>query len=114
MSVSAPLRSLLVFVAGAWLAGTDAPAAAPPAAVESADFEWRRLAEAPPGDAPTALASDGTQRLVVGGARGVRELAPDGVPETLLRRGPVLDLAFLDDGWLLVATGQTDELLPER
>lgn len=106
MSITAPLCSLLVFLAGAWLAASDAPAAAPPAPEESAGFEWRQLAEAAPGDAPTALASDGAQRLVVGGVRGVRELVPDQLPETLLRRGPVLDLAFLDDGRLLVATLQ--------
>ena len=106
MSISAPLRSLLVLVAGAWLAASDARAAAPPALVESASFEWRQLAEAAPGDAPTALAGDGAQRLVVGGVRGVRELVPDRVPETLLRRGPVLDLALFDDGRLLVATLQ--------
>lgn len=78
---------------------------------------WLRVLENAPEDAPAALASDGAGRLAVGGARGVRALflketknAPGpvgkGVPETLLRRGPVADLAFLDDGSLLVATGQ--------
>jgi hypothetical protein len=90
----------------ATLLGIGAGAAAAGAAVSPfAPIAWQSLAESAAEDAPTALASDGAGMLAVGGMRGVRALAAEGVPESLLRRGPVLDLAFLDDGSLLVATG---------
>jgi hypothetical protein len=69
-----------------------------------APIRWTPLAETAAEDAPTALAADGAGRIAVGGMRGVHELAAEGMPESLLRRGPVLDLAFLADGSLLVAT----------
>jgi hypothetical protein len=106
MFPSAPSGVPLLVAATCCLVAAAAARALAQPALSAPSLSWTRIAEAAPEDAPTALASDGGGRLVVGGARGVRALSSGGVPETVLRRGPVRDLAFLEDGSLLVATAQ--------
>ena len=65
-----------------------------------------RVAEDGPGDVTTVLATAGDALLAIGGTRGVRVADAGELPEAWLRRGPVLDLAFLDPGALIVATAE--------
>ena len=71
---------------------------------QPASLRFERVADPAPGDPATVLAVAGDGRIAIGGPRGVRVLSPGGAPESWLRRGPVVDLAFLDRGALLVAT----------
>ena len=73
---------------------------------EAIAHQFRRVVEQAPGDAATALAVAADGRVAIGGTRGVRWAAPEGLPESILRRGPVTDLAFLEDGSLLAATAE--------
>jgi hypothetical protein len=74
------------------------------AATHVPSLDWTRRLPALPEDAPTALARGPGGEVALGGTRSVRVLHGAGVPETRLRRGPVVDLAFGDDGTLWVAT----------
>ncbi|MGH0030998.1 MAG: hypothetical protein ACQGVC_14485 [Myxococcota bacterium] len=106
--MSARFLLVLLVLLGAWQAAAVAPAILPPR------VEWTRRLEALPEDAPTALARGGGGELAVGGARSVRVVDSAGVPETRLRRGPVVDLAFAVDGTLWVATpGELYRVAPD-
>jgi len=70
---------------------------------EAPGLRFRAVADQAPGDVAVALAVAADGRVAIGGTRGVRWVTPNGVPESALRRGPVIDLAFVGDA-LLVAT----------
>jgi hypothetical protein len=93
------LRHAAIASALAW-AGSHAGAAEP----QAPPLRFERVADEAPGDPATALAIASDGRLAIGGVRGVRVVAPGGAPQRWLRRGPVLDLVFLDTGALLAAT----------
>ncbi|MDH5566952.1 MAG: hypothetical protein OEY15_09830 [Myxococcales bacterium] len=66
---------------------------------------WQRAALEASGEAARAVALDARgERVAIGGERGVLLGRPGASLERALRRGPVLDLAFLPDAAVLVAT----------
>jgi hypothetical protein len=83
-----------------------APGCAVAALSEGRLPRFHRVVDQAPGDAATALAVAPDGRVAIGGTRGVRWATSEGMPEAVLRRGPVTDLAFIDDGILLVATAE--------
>jgi hypothetical protein len=89
-----------------WLAAA-ALLAAHSAAATPADVVWRRVSGGGPGSALAALASDPRAgALALGDERGVAIVWRDARHRQVLRRGPVVDLAFLSQpaGSLLAAT----------